>query len=232
MANRLFIKFITRVFVLTSTTLVLLFMTYHYIDFSQNINFIFAIVVFFMALILWFVYSFTNEFSSKHYQQNIEDSKSKLYTDKLTSLNNRRYFDKVLEDLMEHSKESFALLMFDVDDFKTINDTYGHTQGDEVLANLSILLKSNIRSNDLLFRWGGDEFFLIIKSSSEENSLHIAQKLRNKILESQLHSKYGVTLSFGVTLKKDLDTMDTLIQRADKALYESKLNGKNKSTLL
>jgi diguanylate cyclase (GGDEF)-like protein len=152
-------------------------------------------------------------------------------TDQLTSLANRNKFKIILEKEIEkyrREKVSFALIFFDIDHFKSINDTYGHNQGDRVLKELSSLVSNNIRSSDTVARWGGEEFILLCSNSSMSSAKLTAEKLRHLIETYDFGlSDSGVTCSFGVTEFAYDDNEEVFIKRADDALYEAKNSGRN-----
>lgn len=151
-------------------------------------------------------------------------------TDPLTLLFNRRFLSSVLESLTETVKDrkrNLSLIMADIDNFKHINDTYGHEVGDEVLRELAKLLKVNLRDEDIVGRWGGEEFLIILVNTGLEDAIKVAEKLRKKISEALILGKLNITLSFGVSEYKINEDIKEAIRRADEALYEAKLAGKN-----
>lgn len=151
-------------------------------------------------------------------------------TDPLTQLFNRRFLSSVLESLTETVKErkkSLSLIMADIDNFKHINDTYGHEMGDEVLKELAKLLKGNLRDEDIVGRWGGEEFLIILVNTGLEDAIKVAEKIRKKISESLILGKLNITVSFGVSEYKMNEDIKEAIKRVDEALYEAKLAGKN-----
>lgn len=157
----------------------------------------------------------------------------KLYiTDKLTNLYNRHKLDIVLEH--EESRytrynQSFAVILIDIDNFKHVNDTYGHLVGDRVLVEIASILKKNIRKTDTLGRWGGEEFLIIVPQSNKENLLELSRKLKDCIANYDFKLSKNITASFGLSFyKKDLKT---LLKNADDALYQIKRNGKNSISL-
>lgn len=156
-------------------------------------------------------------------------------TDELTGLNNRAHFNKVINQELARSKryqKSFGLLLIDIDHFKKINDTYGHTTGDNVLKKVASVLASLTRKNDTLIRWGGEEF-VVIAIEVNENSLNdICEKLRTEISTNLYPPVNKITISIGATLATPNDDRDTLLTRADKALYQAKEQGRNTSVFI
>jgi len=153
--------------------------------------------------------------------------------DTLTGIFNRERFNFFLEMELNRAKRyqrPFSLIMFDIDDFKKFNDTYGHDVGDEILKSLTSLVKSKIRESDIFARWGGEEF-MIITLNDLRSSEQFSEKLRQQI-EACSFEKAGIksikmTSSFGVTAYRKEDTPEALIKRCDNALYTAKHAGKN-----
>ena len=150
-------------------------------------------------------------------------------TDKLTQIYNRYHIDNVLNEQFNNEifKEQLSIIFIDIDDFKKINDNYGHIIGDIVLREFSQLIKSNIRNNDILGRWGGEEFIVISTNTDIKTSILIAEKLKNIIEKNIFANNIHITSSFGIVNSKKDDTLNTLLSRADLKLYLSKSNGKN-----
>ncbi len=170
----------------------------------------------------------------KKYQKKIEEMnlelKKAIMRDSLTKLYNRRRFDEILSEqlsLASEKKLSFVIIIGDIDNFKRINDEFGHLTGDKVLIELSNLLKQNIPSSGFLARWGGEEFSILIKNTNINDSQEFIQLLLNKISNNNFTNSIKVTMSFGLSIYKKDDNIETIINRADKALYKSKKNGKN-----
>ena len=159
----------------------------------------------------------------------------KTVHDKLTGAYNREYFEKNYRDIIKeyHLKNyRFALCLFDIDDFKKVNDTYGHDIGDYVLKELVSEISKFSRDDDILIRWGGEEFILIMKIKSENDLLKVLEHLRIRI-EKHIFKKVGkVTCSFGVTLYENYEDIESTIKRADLGLYESKAKGKNQVIMI
>ncbi len=151
--------------------------------------------------------------------------------DALTHVPNRRSFDTKLEDYLRNAlinNAKFSLIMLDIDHFKEINDTFGHQTGDSVLSELASLIKENIRRDDFFARFGGEEFMVISKNIGVEGAVELAEKLRLKIETHGFSSKVNVKCSFGVTGYKRDDTAESIVKRADEALYKAKENGRNR----
>ena len=150
--------------------------------------------------------------------------------DGLTDIPNRRSFDAKLEDYLSNTllkNFKFSLIMFDIDHFKEINDTFGHQAGDAVLSELASLIKDNIRKDDFFARFGGEEFMIISNNIGVSRAVELAGKLRLAIEAHGFSSKINVKCSFGVTAYRHGDTADTIIKRTDDALYQAKENGRN-----
>jgi diguanylate cyclase (GGDEF)-like protein/PAS domain S-box-containing protein len=155
-------------------------------------------------------------------------------TDPLTKLYNRYKFGEIFDITLmrEHWKtgNSFAIVMADIDYFKRINDTYGHQKGDEVLVGVAKSLAQTLRDGDTIARWGGEEFIFLLPYVDAKQALFVAEKLRVSI--EKLGILGIVTLSFGVSMFMEGDTQETLVNRADSALYKAKENGRNRVELL
>jgi len=156
--------------------------------------------------------------------------KEQSMIDQLTSLYNRKKLDAIEKSLFNNS---VGVIIFDIDNFKKINDTHGHNIGDEVLKELSSTLKQQIRENDILMRWGGEEFVVIVRGvNSIDIVYNLAEKLRVIIENLYVKEVEHFTCSFGVSqgLVKNSEDIKDLITNADKALYVSKNSGKNRVT--
>ena len=147
--------------------------------------------------------------------------------DTLTGVYKKYFFNKQLQKVILE-KEDAVVVVIDIDNFKMINDTYGHQTGDTVLKEFSGLIQQNIRKEDIFARWGGEEFLLLLQHTTLENAMKKIERLR-RTLERHTFSDIGkMTASFGVAWKEESDDLHSLLQRADKALYEAKKLGKNK----
>lgn len=168
-------------------------------------------------------------------QKKIVEAEQLATTDLLTSLSNRRGFEKKLKSESARAKrfrEPLSLIVFDLDKFKPVNDVYGHASGDLVLNKVAQVLRSNLREIDIPVRWGGDEFLILLTNTSLLQASKLAEKLRQLIGEQPDIKGFSVTASFGVAqLDYDEDPMRLTI-RADQALYQSKEAGRNRVTAL
>ena len=151
--------------------------------------------------------------------------------DYLTQVYNRKYFnDKLTEsiELYQRYTTPFSLIMIDIDHFKLINDNYGHLVGDDCLIQLSACLQEHLRVNDILARWGGEEFMVLLPHSHKDETKKIAHKLRSLIELHVFADVSKVTISLGVTTFLGDDSFDTVLERVDKALYMAKEQGRNR----
>jgi diguanylate cyclase (GGDEF)-like protein len=152
--------------------------------------------------------------------------------DALTKVFNRRALSSYLNTVCSKKdiKYELHLLMMDIDDFKAINDRYGHVAGDKILIFIANILKKTLRDGDKIFRYGGEEFIIILNRVEKDKCMQIASRLLGLVSGNKLIYKgetINVTMSMGTTMLAKNDTPDSLIARADKALYKAKENGKN-----
>ena len=151
--------------------------------------------------------------------------------DALTAIGNRRAFDSKLTEILGSANRynrPLSLIMFDIDKFKNINDTYGHEAGDFILKGLSSLVKQNLRTTDFFARFGGEEFMIIAPETPLSTAKELAERLRLKIAEYDFNIGQQVTISFGITQRIKDDTNQSIIFRVDNALYDAKGSGRNK----
>ncbi len=152
-------------------------------------------------------------------------------TDPLTGISNRLKFNNTLETELQRSMRyalPLSLIMFDIDHFKSINDTYGHQTGDSVLCELAALTLKNVRLYDLFARWGGEEFMILVTNTAPDNVRMFAEKLRLRIEDRPFAGAGRVTCSFGVAHFQGDETADRFVQRVDAALYRAKARGRNR----
>lgn len=164
-------------------------------------------------------------------EQRIAQAERMAETDPLTGIANRYRLEKVLDTEVERAArfdQPLSIIAMDIDNFKTINDKYGHANGDMVLVKLSRLIKKNIREIDLMARWGGDEFMLILPNTTLDAAMVTAEKLRMLVENTQLDKRAEITSSFGVAQIRHGESAMRLAIRVDNALYQSKEAGKNR----
>lgn len=150
--------------------------------------------------------------------------------DSLTGLNNRSQFNDMLLQKLENYRRyghPFSLMLLDLDNFKQVNDNFGHKIGDDVLKEFAAVLASSIRGTDSVFRFGGDEFSILIEDPAFTTNKIVAERIMRLVRNSPIMSKYKVTASIGFTLINSGDGQDEIFSRADKALYKAKASGRN-----
>ncbi|MCR4284784.1 MAG: GGDEF domain-containing protein [archaeon] len=155
--------------------------------------------------------------------------------DDKTGLYNHRFFTNVFEIELEKArrgKQNISLAMLDIDCFKKYNDKYGHVMGDEILYDLAQTLLKTTRKYDVLARFGGEEFLVLLPETPLSKAKKAAERMRKGLYKNNKLKKYGITISIGVTEYKDKDTMKKMITRTDKALYQSKQDGRNRVTAI
>jgi diguanylate cyclase (GGDEF)-like protein len=151
-------------------------------------------------------------------------------TDTLTGIGNRRLFEEVFQahqSLGDRYDVNLFLLLFDIDNFKSINDTFGHGVGDSVLKELARLVGKSIRKSDIFVRWGGEEFAILLRYSDPMAVMKVADQIRKKIDKYSFEAIVHVTCSFGLTSIEANEVLERVFERADKALYRAKNDGKN-----
>lgn len=174
----------------------------------------------------------------EHLKQTVVQATNEAQRDFLTGVFNRKALDKMLDELAALSnaqKTPLTLLMLDVDHFKKFNDTHGHLIGDEVLKTIAKALTDTLKGKDIVARFGGEEFCVLLPSTAFEHALIVAESLRKTIAEKELTrrdtgQKFGaITVSIGVAAyRPGQDTIPVFIKRADEALYEAKRRGRNR----
>jgi diguanylate cyclase (GGDEF)-like protein/PAS domain S-box-containing protein len=169
-------------------------------------------------------------------QLRIQELEKMALIDNLTQLANRNYIEREFKKRFEEQKRyniPFGILFIDIDNFKNVNDTYGHDVGDSVLKYVGKTFSANSRPFDLFGRWGGEEFIGIIGNINAQDLEHLGNRIRLLIEHAYIDhkdEKLGVTVSIGATLVRKDDDLESLIKRADTLLYESKKAGRNRLT--
>lgn len=173
--------------------------------------------------------------------QELERQKLILYkaatTDQLTDIYNRAYLMDVLQTEYQRSQrfsEVFSCVIFDIDDFKKVNDTYGHQMGDEVIKNIASIARKNIRSTDIVGRYGGEEYLIIMPNTDAKGATIIAEKIREMVAKTDFRNRkkrITCTISLGIsdTTIRSIKSHDDVLFNSDSALYQAKKTGKNKT---
>lgn len=158
-------------------------------------------------------------------------------TDFLTGLLNRRAFESRLDQALSQWRDAgtaLAFILFDIDDFKGINDTYGHASGDQALKTVADLCRQTWRQADVVARVGGEEFAVLCRAHKAAEAVEMAERMRQRIARARVAAEngavFGLTASFGVALARGpgVETADSLFRRADELLYRAKVDGKNR----
>lgn len=159
-----------------------------------------------------------------------EELKKLATTDSLTGIFNRHKINNELDieiERFQRYKSTFGLLMFDLDDFKAVNDTYGHDVGDYVLKEVSTITQNHLRESDRFGRWGGEEFIIILPELDQEQAISVAKKIKETISQYSFEGISRITTSVGVAVFNENDTNHSILKRVDDALYEAKYAGRN-----
>ncbi len=167
-----------------------------------------------------------NTLEAKEY---LEKMTNMAHLDFLTGLYNRRYFFEEIKDFS--ISKNFAIAMIDIDNFKNINDSYGHDIGDEVIKSIANILKRNIKGSDIAARFGGEEFCIALNNINKKDAIGFFIKLKETISKNKIiikNNKISYTASIGVSFKEDDEDINTLLNNADQALYKAKENGRNR----
>jgi len=170
-------------------------------------------------------------------QQNLEIVRTESLTDPLTTLSNRKYFAQALSKSIAEARdknEPLSLLMADIDHFKSFNDKYGHLTGDQVLRLVAVAIKQNVKGRDIAARYGGEEFVVALPNTDLKSAITVADQVRHSVMNKELLKRSSgqrlgrITISIGAALLRPDDTLQTLIERADKCLYGAKHSGRNR----
>jgi len=201
------------------------------------------IIILTIVLLGLYRYLLVRKLNTKLVKQSkkLNDTKKELeklaFIDSLTSLYTRRYFIEISENILNlaiRKRTDTFVIMIDIDDFKNVNDTYGHKVGDDVIVQCANIFKKLTRESDIICRWGGEEFVILFPETNLDGALKISEKIRASIQENEIlledNKKLEFTISIGLSKIKTVDKADihVSISRADEALYEAKHSGKNK----
>ena len=179
---------------------------------------------------------FSDNSSSLQIMQELESLKQDAYLDALTAVGNRRYGEMTLSTRMyelQTHEIPFGILFMDIDYFKSFNDTHGHKTGDDVLVMVAKSISSFLRKIDIVARWGGEEFIVILPGATRIVIKSLSERIRMLIENSFLlveNAKLHVTISIGATMSRVDDTAETIVNRADRLMYLSKSGGRNRVT--
>ncbi len=201
---------------------------------SNRVNGITAVALgLFTSVILWH-YNYINIVQKRRIEKQNLQLEQLAYYDSLTDLPNRRMFDKLVEhefSMMRKEGYESVLVLMDIDDFKTVNDTYGHLAGDDVLRQFAKLLRENLRETDIVARFGGEEFIILMPSTNIEEGYVFTENLRKRIMEAEFaveSKEIKLTSSFGMCKLTKGKNEKHYFCSADKALYRAKQMGKNR----
>jgi diguanylate cyclase (GGDEF)-like protein/PAS domain S-box-containing protein len=176
---------------------------------------------------------FNDSSLSVRMQAKVRNLEKLVLLDKLTGIGNRRYAEIMLEERLNEFKQlgwPVGVIFSDIDNFKTVNDTYGHDVGDRVLKMVSRTISANLRATDIVCRWGSEEFLTLVANTSRDQVNEMAERIRLLVEGSAfaLEKKVvSVTISSGVTIAREKDTSTCIVKRADSLMYDSKAAGKN-----
>lgn len=180
---------------------------------------------------------FAENSESLNIRREMELLRKEVLTDKLTGIGNRRYAEITMRNLdhaMEQNLAPFGVLFIDIDDFKTVNDTYGHYIGDQVIHMVAQTLMSSLRFLDVICRWGGEEFVVFVPNTTIENLTGMAERLRKIVQKAWLMhdgKQVSVTASFGGAISQHNEYSIAVLTRADKQLYLCKNSGRNRTVI-
>ncbi len=213
--------------------------TYHVTDASRIIDIILSfvsisILISVVSNIIFYNYRIekdNKEFLLKELKKQNNTLELLSTTDQLTEVYNRRHFLDALKSEFDHfelSKKHFYVMMIDLDDFKVVNDTYGHLYGDEILKGVAKAISSCLREHDIVARYGGEEFSVIISHNTLESGKMIAERIRKAVEDMKYRGENNITVSIGIVKNKANDTLLGIMKRSDNFLYEAKGKGKNR----
>lgn len=209
----------------------------HNNELNNYFLYVVSIVLVNIALFIYLIYLLQE---NQNYKKSLEDNFQNLeyetkkiaMEDTLTKASSRLKFNQTLEDLLHiasrFDNQKFSLIMLDIDNFKNINDSYGHDYGDVVLINIANIVKQSIRGSDTFARWGGEEFVILMPLIQLKEAVSLAQRIRANIETIPFEKIEKVTCSFGVTQYENGDNETTLLKKVDTLLYQAKKNGKNR----
>lgn len=213
--------------ILVGASIVYLYLIYLQADYSQVVNVPEVAVAYTMSILLGYAHE------EVHYGERKMLERIALL-DGLTGAYNRHGLSAIWEGVLRHARVSdtnVALLLFDIDHFKSINDRHGHDVGDDVLRETVAVFKARLRASDYVVRWGGEEFLIVLPGASTGQACQIAEALRADLAAHEFPVAGGVTGSFGIGSVTTADDFETALKKADEALYQAKYAGRNRIML-
>ncbi|WP_010113604.1 GGDEF domain-containing protein [Acinetobacter sp. P8-3-8] len=220
---------------MTTVTIVLSALTWLYADYEAGHHYSSSIIPFWNTCARLGFFSIFASLLFK-IKKNLAEMTLMAMRDSLTSLNNTRAFNveyQTLKRRQPKKDQTLAVGLIDLDGFKSVNDTYGHSKGDDVLVEFAQVLKQSVRMNDVVARMGGDEFVVILQDTNSQGIEEYAKRLRNQFLLSGLKQRYGIDFSMGIRIYTELpDNLDEATRQADQLMYQSKARGKSQTTIL
>ncbi|NMP30004.1 GGDEF domain-containing protein [Thalassotalea sp. M1531] len=205
------------------------------VNYSQHARQTYIVSSNLLIMMVWLSEYMRFKLASGLYRESLEKSRMHYLSnhDELTSLYNRRGFKEKIAAMQSHNKrqiDQHAIILIDIDDFKLVNDNYGHRFGDLVLKNIARLQLATVRSTDCVVRWGGEEFLILLSNIQADQVKKIAENIRKNIEKTPVaNNKHSinVTVSIGVAFSEETENIETLIDLADQRLYAAKSGGKN-----
>ncbi|WP_186577673.1 GGDEF domain-containing protein [Aquibacillus kalidii] len=188
-----------------------------------------SLIQYYLSILVYIIFLYFARYVIASYTES-EVLKKIAFQDPLTGIANRRQVYSWLEEGLENNL-TISIIFIDLDHFKRINDDYGHVIGDKILKQFSSLIQDELHLGDRFGRWGGEEFIIVSYDRDEESSVLFAERLKHIIEAYSFTGVKNITASFGVATSNDQDTAELLIDHADKALYQSKENGRNRVSL-
>lgn len=220
---------------MTTVTIVLSALTWLYADYEAGHHYSSSIIPFWNTCARLGFFSIFASLLFK-IKKNLAEMTLMAMRDSLTSLNNTRAFNveyQTLKRRQPKKDQTLAVGLIDLDGFKSVNDTYGHSKGDDVLVEFAQVLKESVRMNDVVARMGGDEFVVILQDTNSQGIEEYAKRLRNQFLLSGLKQRYGIDFSMGIRIYTELpENLDEATRQADQLMYQSKARGKSQTTIL
>ncbi|WP_320077596.1 GGDEF domain-containing protein [Acinetobacter lanii] len=221
-------KFISGLSVLSSV------LVWLYADYSSGHVYSYPIVPYWNALVRIIFFGIVAVLLYK-VRGNLNAMTQMAMQDTLTSLDNSRAFNLEYQQIRRHGikkNQKLAIGIIDLDGFKTVNDTLGHSKGDDILVEFAQILRSSTRSTDTVARLGGDEFVVILQNTNTQGAEDYSQRLRTVFNQSGLKQRYGVDFSMGISLFEELpEDLDEATHQADQLMYKSKMSGKSRTTI-